>query len=79
MNFQVNLVYPVSFFCICGFLVLLPVYVSPMLVGVDMLILFVGVIFYFVFIYWKNKPAVVRKMLRKRDLCMYFIYSVCLS
>ena len=60
-----NLIYPVSFFFICGFLVVLPVYVSPALVGVDMLILAVGVVFYFVFIYWKNKPAIVKKFLSK--------------
>jgi hypothetical protein len=59
----VNLILPISFFVICGFLVVLPVFVTPMLVVVDCLILFVGVIFYLVFIRWKSKPEVVRKML----------------
>ena len=54
---QVNLVYPISFFVICGFLVVLPVYDAPLLVAVDLLILLVGVLVYLVFIRWKRKPA----------------------
>ena len=62
---KVNLVYPISFFVICGFLVVLPVYVTPMLVAVDLLILLIGVIVYFIFIRWKRKPVAVQKFLRK--------------
>ena len=62
---QVNLVYPISFFVICGFLVVLPVYVTPMLVAVDLLILLIGVIVYLLFIRWRRKPAAVQKFLRK--------------
>ena len=62
---QVNLVFPISFFVICGFLVVLPVYVTPVLVAVDLLILFVGVLVYLVFIRWKRKPAAVQRFLRK--------------
>ena len=60
-----NLVFPISFFVICGFLVVLPVYVTPVLVAVDLLILFVGVLVYLVFIRWKRKPAAVQRFLRK--------------
>ena len=61
---QVNLGFPISFFVICVFLVVLPVYVTPMLVAVDLLILLVGVAVYLLFIRWRRKPKAVEKMLR---------------
>ncbi len=60
-----NLVYPISFFIICGFLVILPVYVTPMLVAVDVGILVAGVAVYLVFIYWQKKPPIIKRFLRK--------------
>lgn len=53
---KVHLFYPIVFLVLCGFLVLLPVYVSPVLVGVDIMILIVGSFFYLIFIKWKSKP-----------------------
>lgn len=53
---QVSLVFPVTFFIVCGFLVVFPAYTSPELVGVDVAILVVGVIVYLVCIQWKSKP-----------------------
>lgn len=64
-TFQVCLLYPLTFFVVCGFLVVFPVYVSPELVGVDIVILIVGVLFYLVFIRWTNKPEVFKKVLSK--------------
>ena len=60
-----NLGFPISFFVICMFLVVLPVYVTPMLVAVDLLILLVGVAVYLLFIRWRRKPATVEMMLRE--------------
>merc|ERR1712117_697234 len=54
---KVNLGFPISFFVICVFLVVLPVYVTPMLVAVDLL-----------FIRWRRKPKAVGKMLHMLDL-----------
>ena len=48
---------PVVFLLICGFLVFMPLYVKPVEVGMGILITFTGVPAYFVFVYWKNKPA----------------------
>ena len=47
----------------CGFLVVLPVMVTPMLVAVDVVILLVGVAFYYVFVAWKSKPQFLRRIL----------------
>lgn len=60
-----NLVYPIAFSVICGFLVVLPAYETPFLVLVDVLILAVGVVFYFVFVYWRKKPAFLARALRE--------------
>ena len=60
-----NLFYPISFFLLCGFLVVLPVFDAPLLVAVDLLILLVGVLVYLVFIRWKRKPAAAQKFLRE--------------
>ena len=60
-----NLVYPITFFITCGFLVILPVFDTPELVAIDVAILAVGVIFYMVFIYWQSKPDWLRKFLCK--------------
>ena len=60
-----NLIFPILFSLICGFLVIFPVYDSPLLVGVDLAILGVGVIVYLIFIKWQNKPEFVQKLLCK--------------
>ena len=73
---QVNLGFPISFFVICVFLVVLPVYVTPMLVAVDLLILLVGVAVYLLFIRWRRKPAAVEKMLRKFGLLSYSSFEL---
>ena len=53
---KVNILLPCIFFVICTFLVTLPIYVSPVEVGVGVAIILAGIPVYFVFIYWTNKP-----------------------
>ncbi|XP_037091885.1 Y+L amino acid transporter 2-like isoform X1 [Pollicipes pollicipes] len=53
---RVNIVIPILFLMICGFLVFMPLYVKPIEVGMGILITFTGVPAYLVFVYWKNKP-----------------------
>ncbi|KAK7072563.1 Y+L amino acid transporter 2 [Halocaridina rubra] len=62
---KVNILVPIAFLLICGFLVFLPFYVRPLEVGMGILITASGIPAYFLFVYWKNKPMIVQKMLRK--------------
>ena len=57
-----------GFFIICGFLVVFPIYDTPQIVAIDVLVLIVGVIVYFVFIRWKNKPTLLKKILSKLSI-----------
>lgn len=53
---QVNIILPIVFFVICVFLAVLPIYVSPVEVGVGVAIVLTGIPVYFLFVYWQNKP-----------------------
>jgi hypothetical protein len=50
---------------ICVFLVILPILVTPKLVGVDLALLLAGVVVYFVFIKWKTKPVWLKRIFRE--------------
>lgn len=67
---KVSLVLPIGFLIVCGFLVLLPLYVSPKLVGVDMAIIAAGVPVYFFFIRWKKKPMWLQKLIHSWDVAV---------
>ena len=61
---KVNIVLPLVFLVLCGFLAILPLFGDePQLVGVAMAIIFSGVPVYAVFVAWKNKPLWLKKML----------------
>lgn len=62
---QVSILLPLIFFVICTFLVTLPIYVSPVEVGVGVAIILAGIPVYYVFIYWKNKPEWLTKSSRE--------------
>jgi len=62
---KVTLFIPILFLCICGFLVFLPVYVRPYEVLAGLTITATGIPFYFVGIYWENKPQWVLNLSRK--------------
>ncbi|KAA0199054.1 hypothetical protein HAZT_HAZT001200 [Hyalella azteca] len=54
---KINLVIPIVFLLVCGFLVFLPIYVRPWEVGMGLFITATGVPAYLVGVRWKNKPA----------------------
>ncbi|XP_076041187.1 solute carrier family 7 member genderblind [Oratosquilla oratoria] len=60
---KVNIIIPILFLLICGFLVFLPLYVRPLEVGMGLLITATGIPFYIFFIYWENKPPVFKKFI----------------
>ena len=63
---KVNIVLPLVFLVLCGFLVVFPLFGDePELVGVAMAIIFSGVPVYAVFVAWKTKPTWLRKILSK--------------
>jgi hypothetical protein len=59
---QVNLGIPILFLFICSFLVFLPFYADPVVIGMALLITSVGIPVYFVGVEWKNKPNLLRKI-----------------
>ncbi|XP_063855300.1 large neutral amino acids transporter small subunit 2-like [Scylla paramamosain] len=61
--FLVNIIVPIAFLLVCGFLVFLLLYVRPYEVGKGLLITGSGVPAYFLFVYWQNKPKIVRTAL----------------
>nr|XP_053655921.1 Y+L amino acid transporter 2-like [Cherax quadricarinatus] len=60
---KINIIIPIIFLLICGFLVFLPLYVRPLEVGMGILITASGIPAYFLFIYWQNKPQFVKRAL----------------
>lgn len=58
---RVSLVLPVIFFLICAFLVTFPFSVSPIEVGVALIIIAAGIPVYYLTIGWKNKPLCLQK------------------
>ena len=62
---QVNLIIPLVFLVICSFLVFLPIYVRPFEVGMGLAITATGVPAYFLFVYWQNKPKIIRETISK--------------
>ena len=56
---------PIAFFCICGFLVLLPFYVEPLTIGMAVLITAMGIPVYLFGIMWKSKPKIFHQFMGK--------------
>ncbi|XP_040573014.1 large neutral amino acids transporter small subunit 1 isoform X1 [Lepeophtheirus salmonis] len=57
-----NILLPIIFLITCIFLIILPIFVDPLLVGGALGIVFLGTPFYFLFIYWKNRPKWIKAM-----------------
>jgi len=64
---KVNILFPVVFFLTCGFLVIMPVFEEPHVVGVGLAIIASGIPVYVVFIGWTRKPAWLRKSIVTMD------------
>ncbi|CAG9811807.1 unnamed protein product [Chironomus riparius] len=59
---KVNILIPWLFLILCLVLVLTPSISEPMNLGINILITLSGIPFYFLCVYWKNKPKAYRKM-----------------
>lgn len=64
---KVNLLLPIGFLIVCLFLIVLPVLVTPKLVGVDLALLVSGIPVYLFFIRWRTKPAWLNKIIHSMD------------
>lgn len=64
---KVNIVFPILFFIICGFLVIMPVFEEPHVVGIGLAIILSGVPVYAVFIGWRSKPTWLRQAILTMD------------
>ena len=60
-----NLILPIGFLIVCLFLVVLPIFETPQLVGVDVALLVAGIPVYLFFIKWKSKPRWLKKIFRE--------------
>eukprot|EP00092_Neocalanus_flemingeri_P027459 GFUD01029780.1.p1 GENE.GFUD01029780.1~~GFUD01029780.1.p1 ORF type:complete len:494 (+),score=47.05 GFUD01029780.1:255-1736(+) len=64
---KVNLILPILFFLICGFLVVMPIFEEPEVVGIGLAIILSGVPVYVLFIGWTNRPIWLNKAVLKMD------------
>uniref|UniRef100_A0A1I8ECE4 Amino acid permease n=1 Tax=Wuchereria bancrofti TaxID=6293 RepID=A0A1I8ECE4_WUCBA len=56
-----NILFPATFLVICIALLMLPFFIQPEELIIGVLIILTGIPFYFVFLFWKNKPACLYK------------------
>lgn len=63
---KVSVGIPIVFLLICAFLVLMPLYSDPVQVGGGLVVTAIGIPFYFIGIYWRNKPPGFRRFLSKQ-------------
>ena len=74
---RVNLVFPIMFFFICGFLVIMPVFEEPEVVGVGLAIIVSGVPVYLVFVSLRSRLSWINAKIASFDVVMQkFFYAV---
>lgn len=59
---------------ICGFLVIMPIYVRPYEVGAGLLITATGIPAYFIGIYWENKPNWLKSLSSMQCLNSHYFH-----
>jgi len=64
---KVNIVLPIVFFIVCSFLILMPIFEEPEVVGIGLGLIFSGVLIYLLFIYWTNRPAWLTSLVKMLD------------
>ena len=62
---RVSLGIPIAFLLICSFLVFMPFYVEPLVVGMAVLITAIGVPVYLVGVWWRRKPEWLIRVMGK--------------
>jgi len=60
---KVNLIFPILYIAATIFITIVPMIASPKETGIGTCIILTGVPVYFIFIGWKNKPAIVKRTL----------------
>ena len=71
---RVTILIPIAFFVICSFLVLMPFYVEPVVIGMGLLITVLGIPVYLIGVMWKNKPKFVNNFMGKKfPIYFYFL------
>jgi len=60
---KVHLFFPIIYVIASVFITIVPMVASPVETGIGTAIILTGVPVYFIFVYWKNKPAFFKKML----------------
>ena len=74
---RVNLIFPVLFFFICGFLVIMPVFEEPQVVGVGLAIIASGAPVYLVFVSLRSRLSWLNNKIASFDLLMQkFFFAV---
>ncbi len=69
---KVSLGIPITFIIIVAFLVLLPFYVDPVVIGMALLITAAGIPVYLVGVVWKNKPTWLIKIFGDFNFFTFF-------
>jgi len=60
---KVHLFFPIIYVIASIFITLVPMYASPKETGIGLCIILTGIPVYFIFVYWKNKPAFINNLL----------------
>ena len=74
---RVNLIFPIMFFFICGFLVIMPIFEEPQVVGVGLAIIVSGVPVYLIFVRLRSRFTRLTAKIASFDVVMQkFFYAM---
>jgi len=73
---KVHLFFPVIYVIASIFITIVPMVASPVETGIGTAIILTGVPVYFIFVYWKNKPAFFKNMLASLTLALQTLFVV---
>lgn len=78
---QFSLAIPITFFVICLFLLVVPLFAAPYDTGIGLAIVLSGVPVYWLGVMWKNKPKAFQNLMSKsfKILSYIVIYKVPLT
>jgi len=58
---KVHLIFPILYIIATVYITIVPMVASPVETGIGIAIILTGIPVYFIFVYWKNKPAAIQK------------------
>jgi len=73
---KVHLFFPIIYVIASIFITIVPMVASPVETGIGTAIILTGVPVYFIFVYWKNKPAFFKNMLASLTLALQTLFVV---